>query len=120
MRKLTVRRTSFLEYAEALKSIPEPFTTNGALSGIAGTPDRGFYGFGQLDESSDFGKLFRNSWEAQDITYTVLSWHTPIAFRLSSGEWHVDMTYYSVSTSKHQNKIFCALVDFSHPVIHGR
>lgn len=45
----------------------------------------------------------RELYETQDIVYTVLSYHTPIGWKLASGEWVIPDAKYSVTTSKHQN-----------------
>jgi hypothetical protein len=37
-----------------------------------------------------------------DVTHTVLSYATPIAWRLADGSWVIPEAKYSVTTSKHQ------------------
>jgi hypothetical protein len=72
-----------------------PFVAN-TMSGVAGpVHDTGALPIGWHDRYAD-------ARERQEITYTVLSYWTPIAWRLTSGEWVVPGVKYSPTTSKHQ------------------
>ncbi|MFI6495974.1 hypothetical protein [Nonomuraea typhae] len=74
-----------------------PFKTSGALQAMAGVP----YGTGRMPE--DEVKRFE-AVRAQ-IKYTVLSYATPIAWVLESGEAYVSRTSYSQSTTRHQSTV---------------
>jgi hypothetical protein len=106
--RLTINRSSFLDYADVLRNLT-PFRTGGSLRGMVGAPWATAFGWGQLDIREGFGKLFRDKWEADKVTYTVLSYATPIAFRDDEGKWHINTEKYSVTTSKSQTKIFAAV-----------
>ena len=55
---------------------------------------------GRLPDS--FVLLYKESRGNSKITHTVLSYQTPIAWRLTDGSWVIPETSYSVTTSRHQ------------------
>ncbi len=102
---------SWTQFTEPLSKL-EPFTTHGALYGIAGIG-----GHGRLPVE------YHDSYQRAD--YTVYSYNTPIAWhvpnrnegwKLGNGEaapaepgWVMPAEKYSVTTSKHQGRIFTAI-----------
>jgi hypothetical protein len=72
----------------------EAFRTHGALKGVEG--DAG-YATGKLP----------TEWieSAQDASYTVYSYGTPIAWFHQGSGWTIPNVHYSVTTSAHQNKV---------------
>jgi len=42
---------------------------------------------------------------AGELDYVIFSYSTPIAYR-ANGEWYIPTTKYSVTTSKHQGKLY--------------
>lgn len=44
--------------------------------------------------------------DAPDIRYVVRSYDTPIAWKTVSGRWHIVRQRFSVSTSKHQGRLY--------------
>lgn len=96
MRKLTTR-SSWMDFRNIL-SDRESFTTNGALKGIA-NPD-----------SVTLGKL-PNEWHASasKASYVVYSYRTPIAWLGDGGVWITPDIRYSVTTTRHQSKVFTAI-----------
>lgn len=97
MKKLKIH-ASWREYLDVLVGDPEPFTTTtGNLWGTKG--------------SRGVGRLPRNLAEAiidMEPDYTVYSYATPIAWR-RDGQWFMPDVYYSVTTTRHQNKISTAI-----------
>lgn len=88
----------------------ESFETHGALSG-----DRLFVGSHRHCEcfcirDRYMGQLPEHYWESfAHASYAVFSYLTPIAWYNEDGVWIVPDIKYSVTTSKHQNKIRTAL-----------
>ncbi len=54
---------------------------------------------GRLD--GDWAKVYRE--DQPTIVYTVVSYWTPIAWKLQNGEWVVPDQHHSGSTSRHQS-----------------
>lgn len=77
----------------------QPFRTRGALRGVFGAGQREA---GQLPHGGRLRFL------EDDPYYVVYSYDTPIGWCNQSG-WTVPTTYYSVTTSKHQNALHRAL-----------
>jgi len=75
-----------------------PFDTHGALSAMAGA----YWDSGRMP--SEYATQYRA--QRNDIVYTVLSYGTPIAWVLSDGTEVKPPVKYSVTTSKHQGKIY--------------
>lgn len=101
VRKLGVNKSGWWEFSSAMRQLI-PFSTGGALEG---GPDSGYLGRLSDPERSEFVTA-RN---AGEVDYVVLSYATPIAWHNSrTGEWVYPLTKYSVTTSKHQGKIFTA------------
>jgi hypothetical protein len=87
----------------------EPFRASN-LRGTSGSVSDSFGGCGRLYTCRcGFGELYRASAAADGVAYTVRSFHTPIAFRSVSGEWHMDKCHYSNRTTRHQNLISAAI-----------
>jgi hypothetical protein len=76
----------------------ESFTTSGALRGVSGPP---MSRWGRLDYEA------RESVSRAD--YVVYSYSTPIAWHIPDVGWIENATRYSVTTSRHQSKIFTAI-----------
>ena len=85
------RGTGFWEAVSARS--PHPFTTNGAVSGRANP-----YETGSLD--ADRRARFR----ADEPTFAVYSYSTPIAWQKPDGTWVMPDEKYSQSTSVHQGR----------------
>lgn len=79
----------------------EPFTTHGALSAISGH----VWSTSRLPEP--WATMYAVS--AGDITYTVLSYLTPIAWVLDDGTVVIPPVKYSITTSGHQSTVRHAL-----------
>jgi len=54
----------------------------------------------------DFAREYRKAASANEIVYTILSYGTPIAWVLSDGTEVKPPVKYSVTTSKHQGRIY--------------
>lgn len=96
MRKLTTH-TSWLEY-ESVLAAREPFTTSGALRGVA-SPIYETSGRLPVEHLDSF----------LNADYAVYSYDTPIAWHRETGGWEVPFVGYSRTTTRHQNKIRTAL-----------
>jgi hypothetical protein len=92
--KLTTR-SGWWEFSKAIAA-GEDFDTSGALKGRNGYAQS----IGQLpkSESATLG----------EADYVIYSYSTPIAWR-TQGQWHTPNVKYSVTTSRHQSKIFTAI-----------
>lgn len=75
-----------------------PFVAS-ALSGTVGAPGRA----GRL-EGEDL-TLWRRHCVNPDVTFTVWSYGTPIAWRMADGSWVLVSGRFSVTTSKHQGVV---------------
>jgi hypothetical protein len=99
--KLTING-SWQQFIEPLKNL-QPFTTYGALRG-------NYYPNGA---PTTYGRLPDGSWRfaerAAFIIYVVWSYETPIAWFDCGRGWAYPPERYSVTTSKHQGRIFAAL-----------
>jgi len=95
--KLTTR-SSWMEFRDVIAA-GQDFDTSGALKGRATHPDGMIY-TGQLPQE------YRAS--IKGATYVVFSYATPIAWR-TQGQWHTPDVKYSVTTSRHQSRIFTAI-----------
>ena len=73
-----------------------------ALSGTAGRTDTG-----RMDPTD--AENYKNA----DVTYTVRSYATPIAWHDRSKGWQVPKTKHSSTTSRHQSIVRNALEEFS-------
>lgn len=93
--KLTTRGYAV---AEAIRDRVE-FKTHGALKSVAGR-SAAFLGPGRLDQNE------RELFYAHEPTYVVLSYSTPIAWWSQTYGWHVVAQKFSVTTSKHQGKLY--------------
>lgn len=78
----------------------EPFNTYGALRAVEGA------------YTLPWGTRLPDEWraryesEADDITYTVISYDTPIAWVLSNGQVIAPPVKYSITTSRHQGMLY--------------
>jgi len=77
-----------------------PFKTYGALSA-----DKGHKGRGILSNPDD---LARWADDREFIIYSVYSYATPIAWYTRENGWHRVAQKFSVTTSKHQGKLYLA------------
>lgn len=78
-----------------------PFVTpSGNLTGMTDRPNT----LGWLPDP--FRTLYREQEHAGRIVYTVMSYNTPIAWVLDDGTEVIPPVRYSVTTSKHQGKIY--------------
>lgn len=78
----------------------EEFKTSGALRA-----ERGFYGsFGRLNDAER--RLLDDVSKVDGIDYVVYSYETPIAWVSSQGQGRVVEQKFSVTTSKHQGKLW--------------
>lgn len=78
----------------------KPFATHGALRGI-----EGHAGEGRL--CGDDRDAFLAAYQSNDpIVYSVYSYQTPIAWVRKSGKVHIVKQRFSVTTSKHQGKLY--------------
>lgn len=96
MRKLTTR-SSWMDFRDAL-AVHEPFTTSGSLKGVS-MP--GYVTLGQLPSQ------YHDS--ARQAHYVVYSYTTPIAWYVPRVGWVTPDVRYSVTTSRHQSKVFTAI-----------
>lgn len=76
-----------------------PFETHGAL---CGTTSGAYNASGGRLEGPDFDRFKA---DYQSIDYAVWSYATPIAWHTPSG-WHKVAQRFSVTTSKHQGKLY--------------
>lgn len=76
-----------------------PFNTSGALQ--ARTEFAGLGEYKPFDEA-DLDEI-------RNAVYVIYSYLTPIAWRTAEGVWCYNVTSYSNTTRKHQNKIFEAI-----------
>lgn len=81
----------------------EPFETYGALHAVAGAMD-GAWGPGRLPEP--WRTQYVNGWRDNAITYTVISYQTPIAWVLDTGEVVIPDAKYSITTTRHQGLLY--------------
>lgn len=77
------------------------FTTGGGLSGNSTPTGMGSFDFGRLAGKDK--ERFLEDWRA--ITYVVWSYKTPIAW-FTGKEWYVVKQRFSVTTSRHQGRLF--------------
>lgn len=78
-----------------------PFTA-GNVKGVTGGTDSGRL----PDEiAAEYREAARNG----AIAYTVLSYATPIAWRLIDGRWVQPVVTYSVTTTAHQSRVAAAI-----------
>lgn len=87
----------------------EPFETHGALSGMSL-----YVGMHRHGEcfclNRHMGNLPEHYWESfAHASYAVFSYFTPIAWLNEDGVWIMPGIKYSVTTSKHQGRIFTAI-----------
>lgn len=92
--------TGYQALADALAGSPEPFTM-GSMSGTYGT----------VSYTGSLPADWRNTFEARNhlITFTILSYATPVAWLDIEVGWVVPAVVYSVTTSRHQSTIRTAL-----------
>jgi hypothetical protein len=85
----------------------EPFEThNKTLYGVAGLHAGGSYYGGTGRLPSEYVKELRSALDNQDVIYIVYSYATPIAWVLKDGTEVKPPVKYSVTTSKHQGKLY--------------
>lgn len=89
-----------LREVSALWQSRTPFNCNNTLRGFEGTSAT----MGQLPQ--EWRNVYRNAEDREDIAFTVVSYSTPIAWVLNDGEIVKPPVKYSVTTSKHQGKIY--------------
>lgn len=102
MLKLTTH-DSWSAYVTALRECRD-FRTGGALRG---EETRHVASSGQL--SPELQTSIRVLAAEGKLRYIVYSYATPIAWRDTEGVWYTPAEKYSVTTSKHQSKIFAAI-----------
>lgn len=78
----------------------EPFATHGALHAVEG----GVFDTGRLPEP--YRAAYLDAWSDARITYTVLSYRTPIAWVLQDAEVVIPPVKYSPTTSGHQGLMY--------------
>jgi hypothetical protein len=78
-----------------------PFTA-GNVKGVVGDTDTG-----QMPD--EIAQYYRVSAREGAIAYTVLSYATPIAWRLIDGRWVQPVVRYSVTTTGHQSRVAAAI-----------
>ena len=96
MARVTVRQGATLAAQRT------PFTTHGNLSGVAGSTWTGRL-------PSDWASVYAEAARQGRVTFTVLSYSTPIAWHDSLTGWVVPPVRYSVTTSKAQGYVRGAL-----------
>lgn len=91
-------RDGWWEFVPTLRN-REEFKTGGALWGQVPFPN-----------NVARGQLPREYWDASnEAVYVVYSYVTPIAWENADGSWTTPVVKYSVTTSRHQSKIFTAV-----------
>jgi hypothetical protein len=103
MLQLTINRTSWMEFRDALESFA-PFCTYGNLRGDTTTFDVGRMPDPWRTEYND---------RREFIDYTVMSYNTPIAWHDTERGWVMPDARYSTTTSKAQGKIAPAIAALS-------
>jgi hypothetical protein len=106
MKRLTVKRTSWMEYRDTLAAF-EPFKTGGSLFGVA----EYWYTAGRLPDPYYSDYVNRR----EHIDYVVVSYSTPIAWHDDERGWVVPDVRYSVTTSVQQGKIHTAISMIGQP-----
>jgi hypothetical protein len=101
MARVTVRQGATLAASRT------PFTTHGNLSGVAGSTWTGRL-------PSEWSRAYADAASAGRVTFTVLSYSTPIAWHDSLTGWTVPPVRYSVTTSKAQGYVRGALANADH------
>lgn len=96
MLRLTINRTSWIEFRDALAALT-PFRTSGNLFGTAGP----VYDTAWLPDP--YRSEYRERREF--IDYTVVSYATPLAWHDTERGWIMPDVRYSVTTSKAQGRI---------------
>lgn len=86
--------------ANALAGRPEAFTNSSNTF-------RGKYG--QSLSLGSMPSVWQPVYDNAKVIYTVFSYHTPIAWLDSDGNWTVPAVTYSMTTSQHQSKLRAAL-----------
>jgi hypothetical protein len=89
-------RSAWWDFAKAIAA-GQDFDTSGALKGRSGEAP---WSWGRLD--------YDHRASVKDADYVIYSYQTPIAWR-TQGQWHTPNVKYSVTTSRHQSKIFTAI-----------
>jgi hypothetical protein len=80
----------------------EPYTTGGAMYAISGSMTGWYNGHGQLPP--EWAERYRA--DEQATVYTVISYRTPIAWVLESGEVVIPDAKYSRTTTGHQGLLY--------------
>lgn len=83
----------------------QPFQAS-ALSGVKGSTGTG-------DLPAELAELYEEV--RPSITYTVLSYRTPIAWYIEDGGWHLTACRWSVTTTQHQGTVRGALRGYGPP-----
>ena len=96
--RITVNKDDAIGFAHMLRD-SKAFDTHGNLRAR-----REFSGLGEYRpfDGIELDELMR-------AQYVVYSYDTPIVWRTPEGGWVRNMNYYSVTTAKHQSKVFSAL-----------
>lgn len=116
MQKLTVNG-SWIQFLKAMRD-RESFKTHGSLRGEAFPNGTNHVFSGMLDHSE---RMVLKADEKAGIDYVVYSYSTPIAWHvMGSGKcWHEVDQKFSVTTSKHQGRIFPGTSMMSDDILHG-
>lgn len=109
---MTVHTMKSTDHAANNVKAGEPFYNSGrTFSGRSGRAD----GAGRMSAASA-EVLYSH---ADQIDYVILSYSTPIAYRLTSGSWVIPSDTYSVTTAKHLGHVRAILralgIDTSFP-----
>lgn len=96
---------SWTEFLKCMRDL-ESFTTHGALQGESFPYLIHYVHTGRMDPQS--AEQLKNDAEHYGIRYLVTSYGTPIAWKTGSQSmvWQQNDDKYSVTTSKHQGRIF--------------
>lgn len=89
-------RVNNRQMTKAIHDLMPAQSSTGSLRFIRGTVDH----TGRL--SHKMHALYMEAVHNGEVTHTVMSYATPIAWRLAGGTWVIPEEKYSVTTSKHQ------------------
>ena len=94
--KFSIRKDSWTVLRDILKSGQEFTASN--LNGEVG----------KCDSAEQLNAYWKAQYERSEVTYTIRSYDTPIAWK-TAGEWIVVDQTFSSTTTKHQGKVRTAL-----------
>ena len=100
---MTKRYATYSWSAREALTRREPFNTYGAFRAIEGATG-GYANTGRLPEPYD--TAYRETAVEGRITYTVLSYRTPIAWVLDDGQVIIPDVKYSITTTGHQGLLY--------------